>query len=39
VILAGGMVEQLPIFNMSAHSLFFMFVWANILSITEKNKQ
>jgi O-antigen ligase len=39
VILAGGMVEQLPIFNMSAHSLLFMFVWANLLSLTEKNNE
>lgn len=38
VILAGGMVEQLPLFSMSTHSLFFMFVWANLLSITEKKK-
>lgn len=36
VILIGGLFEQLPIFNMSAHSLFFMFVWANLLIITEK---
>jgi hypothetical protein len=32
------MVEQLPLFSMSTHSLFFMFVWANLLSITEKKK-
>jgi len=36
VILIGGSFEQLPIFNMSAHSLIFMLVWANLLAITEK---
>ncbi|MGH4038708.1 MAG: O-antigen ligase family protein [Sphaerochaeta sp.] len=38
-ILVGGMFEQLPLFNLSAHSLLFMFVWANLLTLTETNKQ
>jgi O-antigen ligase len=35
VILVGGFFEQLPIFSMSAHSLIFMLVWVNLLTITE----
>jgi O-antigen ligase len=37
-ILVGGMFEQLPIFNLSPHSLLFMFVWANLLTLTETSK-
>ncbi len=34
-ILVGGMFEQLPIFNLSAHSLIFMFVWSNLLTLID----
>lgn len=37
-ILVGGIVEQLPIFNLSPHSLLFMFVWANLITLTTTKK-
>jgi O-antigen ligase len=37
-ILVGGIVEQLPIFNLSTHSLIFMFVWANLITLTTTKK-
>lgn len=38
-ILVGGMFEQLPLFSLNAHALLFMFVWANLLTLTETNKE
>ncbi|MBK5201059.1 MAG: O-antigen ligase family protein [Spirochaetaceae bacterium] len=38
-ILVGGMFEQLPLFSLSAHAVIFMFVWANLISLTEYTKQ
>lgn len=35
VILVGGFFEQLPIFSLSAHSIIFMFVWANLLTLSD----
>lgn len=35
VILIGGMFEQLPLFSLSPHALLFMFVWANLLTISD----
>lgn len=32
VILISGIFEQLPLFNLSPHSLIFMLVWANLIT-------
>ncbi len=37
-ILISGIFEQLPIFNLSPHSLLFMFCWSSLFVISNRNR-
>jgi hypothetical protein len=37
-ILVSGIFEQLPIFNLSPHSLLFMFCWSSLFVLSNRNR-